>query len=201
MRWSVFFTVFGLLAIFGYAAVKWAGFSYTPNIDAQARSIEAQGLEVGDGESFSFSSLKGRPKVVLLGYLSCPDVCPTSLAYMARELDQLGADRHLIQPVFISVDPARDRGAQLTAYVGHFGKDILGLTGTETALTGFAQALGAFFRLEPKDPTTGSYMVNHSAGFYILDGNNRLIATLTPPHDRGALAVLMAKAIRGSSSI
>jgi protein SCO1/2 len=201
MRWNVFFTVFGFLIIFGYAAVKWAGFSYTPNIDAQARMLEGQILERGDGQPVSIAAFQGRPKVILFGYMSCPDVCPTSLAYMARELDQLGADRHLIQPLFISVDPGRDRGPRLTDYTQYFGKDIVGLTGNEDALKGLTKAMGAFFELGPKDAASGGYLVSHSASFYILDQDTRLIATLAPPHAKGALAGLMAKAIRARSSI
>jgi len=189
------------LAIFGYAAVRWAGFSYTPAIDARARLVDEQSLEAGDGRVVTFASLKDRPKVVLFGYMSCPDVCPTSLAYMARELEQLGADSHLIQPVFISVDPARDRGDRLTAYVSHFSKDIMGLTGSDAALQGIAKAIGAFFSLGPKDPSNGSYAVNHSASFYLLDRDSRLIATLPPPHERGALAALMTRAIKTPSSM
>lgn len=196
MRWSWFFTFFIISIAGAYGASRWLGESYTPRMDEQARQIRQVGLVDGHGNPASFESFAGRPGVVLFGYMSCPDVCPTSLAYLRNELDRLGADRHLIQAVFVSVDPERDTPERLGQYVGNFGPGISGWTGTPTALREFTRAFGAYFDLGPKDVESGSYTVSHSSSFYILDGAGRLVATLPPPHEDGALAELMMKAIR-----
>jgi cytochrome oxidase Cu insertion factor (SCO1/SenC/PrrC family) len=185
MRWSTFFIVFCVVASLGYAVSRWAGISYTPRMDQQALEIAQVQLYDSQGNPVSFASLKGRPVVVSFGYMSCPDVCPTSLAYLRRELDQLGSDRNLMQPVFVSVDPARDTPGLLSEYIQHFGPDFRAFTGSE-----------AFFELGPKDTATGGYLVSHSSVFYILDEAGRVVSTLSPPHEKGALTALMAKALR-----
>ena len=50
----------------------------------------------------------GRWQLVFFGFTYCPDVCPTTLAYMASVLDTLEATADRIAPLFITVDPARD---------------------------------------------------------------------------------------------
>ena len=196
MRWSTFFIVFCVVASLGYAVRRWAGTSYTPRMDQQALEIAQVQLSDSQGNPVSFASLKGRPVVVSFGYMSCPDVCPTSLAYLRRELDQLGSDRNLMQPVFVSVDPARDTPGLLSEYIQHFGPDFRAFTGSEAALQKVAKAFGAFFELGPKDSATGGYLVSHSSVFYVLDDAGRVVSTLSPPHEKGALTALMAKALR-----
>ncbi len=46
--------------------------------------------------------------LVYFGYTFCPDVCPTTLNDVAQAMDKLGAAADQVQPVFITVDPARD---------------------------------------------------------------------------------------------
>lgn len=175
---------------------RWADFSYTPRTDAQARDIAHVSLMDGLGKPFSFQDLKGQPVVVLFGYMSCPDVCPTSLAYLRQELDQLGADRAIIQPVFVSVDAERDKPDLLERYVQHFGADLRAVTGTEQALRDVTKAFGAYFQIGPKSSAGDGYLVSHSSNFYLLDRAGRVVGIQAPPHERGTLAALMTKILK-----
>jgi protein SCO1/2 len=198
MRWSWFFIFFIFLGAMALAITRWLEGSYTPGLDEQARRIGSVSLVDERGQATSFESLRDRTVVVLFGYASCPDVCPTSLAYLRGELAQLGGERHLIQPVFVSVDPDRDTPERLGQYVRHFGQEFRGWTGTQAALKDLAQGFGAFFKVDPKDAATGAYAVSHSSAFFVMDQKGRVVASLSPPHEKGALAALLTKAIHKS---
>ena len=58
-----------------------------------------------DGQTVSDRDLRGRYLLLYFGYTSCADVCPATLAVVSQVVDRLGAQ---VQPVFITVDPARD---------------------------------------------------------------------------------------------
>src|SRR3979490_2637263 len=60
---------------------------------------------------FDLSRLRGKWSFLFFGYTHCPDVCPTTLAVLARtheEIVKTTAAAHDLQFVFISVDPSRD---------------------------------------------------------------------------------------------
>ena len=64
------------------------------------------------GEDVSWSDFDGQYRTLYFGYTYCPDVCPVDtqramagLKAFEQAVPELGAQ---IQPLFISVDPARD---------------------------------------------------------------------------------------------
>ena len=61
-----------------------------------------------DGKPRSDGEFRGKLMIVYFGYTFCPDVCPTDLMAITRALDALGTDAAGVQPIFISIDPARD---------------------------------------------------------------------------------------------
>ncbi len=112
----------------------------------------------------------GRYLLVFFGYTRCPNTCPTGLATMAAALDRLGAAGRRVQPLFISVDPARDRPAELAAYVARFHPRLIGLTGTEQAVAAAARAYRAHRRkvvlADPAGPD--DYLVDHSSLTFLI---------------------------------
>ena len=65
-----------------------------------------------DGQRVSQADFAGRPMLVYFGFTYCPDVCPMSLDLLGAALDRLAArapeKAARLQPIFSSVDPARD---------------------------------------------------------------------------------------------
>src|SRR5262245_54739881 len=59
------------------------------------------------------AEFRGKLMLIYFGYTYCPDACPTTLQAMSETLDLLGDKATKVQPVFISVDPARDTQEQL----------------------------------------------------------------------------------------
>ena len=134
---------------------------------------------------FDLASLKGKWSFLFFGFTHCPDICPTTLAVLARARDNIakntvGADG--IQFVFISVDPNRDTAGKLGQYVDYFDTTFLGVTGDNAQIGNLAGQLGAAYQVAIK-PGMENYPVYHSAAVFPMDPRARYHAVFTPPHD------------------
>jgi protein SCO1/2 len=139
---------------------------------------------------FGPESLKGKWSFLFFGFTYCPDVCPTTLATLARAREAiaknaLGADD--VQFVFVSVDPNRDTASGLRQYVRAFDPSFVGVTGDDAQLAKLAGQLGAVYRVEIT-PGVENYPVSHSAAVYLLDPRARHHAVFTPPLDAEAIS-------------
>jgi len=131
----------------------------------------------GAGKPVTDQDFRGRYMLIYFGYTHCPDACPTALNDMALALATLGPARSRVQPIFITVDPERDRGQALTDYVGAFGPDFIGLTGTEDQI---GQVKKLFKVYAAKHPTKdGDYDMDHSSIIYLMDPSGRFITNFT----------------------
>lgn len=83
----------------------------------------------------------GDVTLVFFGYTRCPDVCPLTMARLARAYEDAGAPDDL-RVVMVTVDPGYDTPEVLSAYVRNYHPDFVGLTGTNTQI---ATAANAFF--------------------------------------------------------
>ena len=120
----------------------------------------------------TLADFQGKVVVIFFGFTQCPDVCPTTLAEMAKVVTELGADGAKVQVLFVSVDPERDTRELLKQYVTAFNPSFLGLVGDADATVRAAKEFKVYVQ---KQPTRGSgYSVDHSAGTFILDQQGRL---------------------------
>lgn len=73
--------------------------------------------------------------MIYFGYALCPDICPTTLNYLAnvhRHLNNLEEAKKLkLKILFVSVDPKRDSPSSIQKYVDLFDHSIIGLTGKD----------------------------------------------------------------------
>jgi protein SCO1 len=139
---------------------------------------------------FDLASLKGKWSFLFFGFTHCPDVCPMTLAVLARARDSIAkhaAGAEDIQFVFISVDPNRDTFGKLGQYVDYFDTTFLGVTGDNAQIGSLAGQLGAAYQVEIK-PGLENYPVYHSAAVFLLDPRARYHAVFTPPHDAEAIS-------------
>ena len=139
---------------------------------------------------FDLASLKGKWSFLFFGFTHCPDVCPMTLAVLARARDSIAkhtAGAEDIQFVFISVDPNRDTVGKLGQYVDYFDTTFLGVTGNDAQIGNLAGQLGAAYQVAIK-PDMENYPVFHSAAVFLLDPRARYHAVFTPPHDAEAIS-------------
>ena len=146
-------------------------------------------LTAPDGSTVTEQSLKGRPFVLFFGFTRCPDVCPTTLARLAKLRRALGSDGEKLQIVFVSLDPETDKPADVGAYIALFQTPIVGLTGTPEQVAAIAKAYGIYYAKVPEDG--GNYTIDHTATVFVMDREGRLQSTLDMKEsDEAALAKL-----------
>jgi protein SCO1/2 len=139
-----------------------------------------------DGRRVRDSDFAGKYRLIYFGYTFCPDVCPTDLQTIGAGLRRFEAEDPergaRVQPIFITVDPARDTPEVLRAYVANFHPRLIGLTGSEAEIARVARAYGVYS--ERGEPAAGGgYLVDHSRMAVLYGPDGRPIAIL--PHDRG----------------
>jgi len=140
-----------------------------------------------DGRRVTEKDFLGKYMLVFFGYTYCPDVCPTELQVMTAALDQLGPDADRIQPVFVSIDPARDTPAVLKAYVGNFGPRLVGLTGSPEEVAAVAKAYRAYYAKAAGGSGT-DYLMDHSSIIYLMGPDGRFVRHMAYTTDVAKLA-------------
>ena len=120
-----------------------------------------------NGRTVSDTDLRGRWLLVVFGYTSCPDICPMTLGSIATVLSQLGSAATRVEPLFITVDPARDTVEVLRTYLAQFDLHIIGLTGTDEQIARTAAVFGARYFREPSI-SPKEYAVAHTTFVYVI---------------------------------
>ena len=141
-------------------------------------------LELKDhnGVKRSLKDFRGKWVVLFFGYTHCPDVCPTTLSDTAEALKLMTPEQaKQVQVIWVSVDPERDTPDMLRDYVTYFNPGFLSMTGSETEI---AKAASDFRIVYRRHVTTGvsGYLIDHTAGSYVIDPNGKLRLLLPFAH-------------------
>jgi protein SCO1/2 len=145
----------------------------------QARQVDDFQLLDEAGRPFSLARLLGHPTLVYFGFTHCPDVCPTTLAKLAKVRNTAAVPG--LRVVLVTVDPQRDTPPVLSQYVHAFDADFIGLTGDPAEVRRLAADFSvAFNRVELPG---GDYTMDHSAAVFLLDDHAREVGVFTPPFD------------------
>ncbi|WP_233587013.1 SCO family protein [Pseudorhodobacter sp. E13] len=125
-------------------------------------------LADSEGRMRTTDEFRGKFLLVFFGFTSCPDVCPTTLSEVAQVMDDLGSDAGSVQPIFISIDPERDRRLGLADYTKAFHPAILGLAGSEEETEAAAASFKIFYEREADSSSPDGYTMAHSSGLYLI---------------------------------
>lgn len=117
---------------------------------------------------FRFVAPPGELLVVYFGYTQCPDVCPTTLASVSVALGDLGPDAARVRLVMATVDPERDTGDVLSAYLAHFTDRFAALRPADQAELQRAEEAFLASSSVTKD-AAGEVEVSHTAQTYAVD--------------------------------
>jgi protein SCO1/2 len=159
---------------------------------AQPRPLPAFRLDTVGG-ALAPKDLAGHWTLVFIGFTHCPDVCPTTLAELAKAQKAWAALPAATRPqlLFVSVDPDRDPPERIAEYAHFFHPDTRVATAREPALQDFVQSLGMVYM---KVPTQGGdYSMDHSATLVLLDPQGRQAGLVRPPLDPQAIAADLAQ--------
>lgn len=137
-----------------------------------------------DGGKSSDTDFSGQYRIIYFGYSYCPDVCPVDLQRLMQGLtlaeknDPNLAEK--IQPIFITIDPERDRPEQLKQYVAAFHPRLIGLTGSVDEIAEVAKKYLIIYG-KREDEGASEYLVDHSRQAYLFGPEGEPVALL--PYD------------------
>lgn len=163
------------LAAFVAAGALW-------NLSSSAQFTTAMLSSIGgpfsltdqNGQTKTDADLHGRYALIYFGYTNCPDICPTTLAVIADAMKNIGTKASDLVPVFVTIDPERDTPKILKSYLGSFGPQFVGLTGSADAIKKMAGEYRVYYAKHPLQ--SGGYSMDHSSELYLVgpDGKVRM---------------------------
>ena len=146
-----------------------------------------------DGKPRNLASFRGRIVLLYFGYTSCADTCPVDLAQIAQALRLLGPRAREVQPVFVTLDPARDTPAVIREYAAAFDPRIVPLRGTEAETRRIATSYKIYFQKQPI--VGGGYVVDHAAFTFLLDREGRYVSFFPPGTPAARIATIVRDAL------
>lgn len=149
--------------------------------------VDHQGRERSDKD------FHGRYLLVYFGYTFCPDICSTGLQTLSSALDLLGEGAARVQPLFVSVDPNRDKPEILKSFVVQFHPRLIGLTGSKKQVRDIARTYHIFRgKVVVADAPKDEYLVIHTPTTFLMGPDGKFVTLF--PH--GTDADVMAKALK-----
>ncbi len=140
------------------------------------------------GKPVTDEDFRGKFMLVFFGYTFCPDVCPMDLQIIAQAMDEMGKAGDRVQPIFISIDAARDTPEIIAEYTSHFHPRLIGLTGSPRQTATAAWNYGAVSMKIIDENNPEEYTVNHSALTYLLGPDGRFVAAFEHNTDYQTMA-------------
>jgi protein SCO1/2 len=148
-----------------------------------------------NGHRVTDKDFLGKYPLVFFGYTYCPDVCPSELQVMSAALDELGSTADRIQPIFITVDPARDTPEVMKEYVSNFHPRMIGLTGSASDIAKVASVYRVYYAKMGKEGDP-DYLMDHSSNIYLMGPDGKFVRHFTYGTDIKALALGIREAIQ-----
>lgn len=144
-----------------------------------------------NGHVVTDATYHGSYQLVFFGFTYCPDICPTGLQTMITALSLLPAPvAEKVQPILITVDPARDTVEKMKEYAAMFSPRLVALTGTETQIAAVAKAYKVYYtqsRIEG-DEDEEAYTVNHTSFYYLMNPDGSYKTIFAPDIEADAMA-------------
>ncbi|KAL7436773.1 hypothetical protein ACHAXH_007781 [Discostella pseudostelligera] len=125
-----------------------------------------------DGNLVTNKSFEGKWTLLYFGFARCPDICPSEMVKIGKVMDILKKDypelHKNIQPIFVSIDPARDSLKALRDYAKDFHPSYVFLTGAPQQVQAMAKKYRVYMS-KADETEDGDYLVDHSIVVYFHD--------------------------------
>ena len=161
------------------------------------------------GGDFTLDSKKGpisltdyRGKVVILyfGFLTCPEVCPNSMAVVKNALNKLTAEQlRSTRAILVSVDPRRDSLDDLAEFASFYHDNLVGVTGSQQQIKRITDQYGAYYDIEEIGSIAQDYGIEHSSRYYVIGPDGNLIAAMRHSTTPNELRAQIAQVLNGRS--
>lgn len=139
------------------------------------RKIQDFTLPSTTGDDFTLSAYKGKVVLFYFGYMTCPDVCPTTFADLRQVYTHLGDLADKVQVVFVTVDPERDTLERLTLYTRGFHEDFIAVRGEGDTLQAILDNFGVKATRRVVGESALSYLIDHTASIFLVGPDGRLL--------------------------
>lgn len=151
-----------------------------------------------DGNEVHWADFAGQYRVLYFGYTFCPDACPLDVQAMMAGFSKFEDDHpdlaEKVQPIFISIDPARDTPEIVGEFAAAFHPRLLGLTGSEKQVATAAEAFAAAYARGEDTPY--GYLMDHSRIAYLMDPAGKPMAMLPVDENPEAVAAELEKWVK-----
>lgn len=122
----------------------------------------------------------------LLGYTSCPDICPATLQNLNFAYPKLKQIDDRARIALMSVDPLRDTAEKLALYINYFNPEFVAMTGDHATLYPLAREMGMMYSIV--DTVQESYYtVDHSASVVLFNPAGNIAAVFKTKHALGEI--------------
>lgn len=184
-----------------FAMIACDGAATTP-----ARKPPLEGAAIGgpftlsdkDGRTVRWEDFAGKYRIVYFGYTFCPDACPMDVQVMMKGFDAFAKAQPAlaaqVQPIFISIDPARDTPQIVGEFAAAFSPRLLGLTGTSEQVAQAAKAFAAYYAKGQE--SGGGYLMDHSRVAYLMDRDGGPMAMLSVDKGPETVAAELGKWVK-----
>jgi protein SCO1 len=151
------------------------GALHVGGIDGRFQLLDHHGREVTEAD------FRGQFVLVFFGFTHCRVVCPRNLARIDQVLERLGELASQVQPLYVTVDPARDTPAVMKSFLESSHPGFIGLTGTEEQIAAAKRSFRVY--AERNQQSAADYVVPHSAMTYLLGRDGEYLAHFTDSTD------------------
>jgi protein SCO1/2 len=135
-----------------------------------------------DGNLVTNKSFEGKWTLLYFGFARCPDICPSEMVKVGKVMDTLAKEHpelaKNLQPIFVSVDPARDSLKALKEYGKDFHPSYVFLTGSPEQVQLMAKKYRVYVS-KADETEDGDYLVDHSIVIYFHDDTGDLADCFT----------------------
>lgn len=151
------------------------------------------------GKEVRWSDFAGKYRIIYFGYTFCPDACPMDVSTTMRGFNLFAKDHPAladqVQPIFVTIDPARDTPARVGEFAAAFSPRLLGLTGTPEQVAAAAKAFAVPYAKGKE--TAGGYLMDHGRIAFLMDRQGKPLAMLpAEQQDPKAVAAELAKWVK-----
>jgi len=136
-----------------------------PDLGGPFELLDTEGNTVRD------TDFHGKWVLLYFGFTKCPDICPQEMEKVTTVLNELEAKGQHVQPIFITIDPARDTAERLKSYFAEsdYHKKFLPLTGSFEKVKAACRSYRVYFtKPTPEEIKAGDYLIDHSIISYLI---------------------------------